>query len=192
MTTFLLVRYGRCDLAEDVLLGRSDTAGLSEDGRQQIARLGFFARHKVELIQSSPRRRCRETASELAKTLQAPVEDIEALDEVNYGAWTGHSFEELRSAPKWNLWNEKRDSARPPDGETMREVQSRVIRHMQCLAAVYPDSRLVIVTYAEVIRAVLLHHNHMPLRDWQRFRIEPGTVWCIDQELAPSLHSVAS
>ncbi len=185
MTTFLLVRNGRTDLTNDVLLGRSDPAGLSEDGKAQIHRLGFFmSRHKVDLIQTSPRRRCRETASELALALNAAVEDAEALDEVDFGEWTGRRFDDLAGDPLWQEWNERRDSTRPPGGERMRDVQIRVVRHMQCLTAVYPEGRIVLVTHAEVIRAVLLHQNGLPLRDWRRFRIEPGTVWSVDQMVA--------
>ncbi len=169
----------------EVLLGRSDPAGLSEDGRAQIQRLGFFlARHKVDLIQTSPRRRCRETASELAVALNAAVEDAEALDEVDFGGWTGRRFDDLAGDPLWQEWNEHRDSTRPPNGERMREVQIRVVRHMQCLAAVYTEERIVLVTHAEVIRAVLLHQNGLPLRDWSRLRIEPGTVWSVEQAAA--------
>lgn len=181
MTTFLLVRHGRTDLTNDVLLGRSDPVGLSQDGKAQIHRLGFFmSRHKVDLIQTSPRRRCRETASELALALNAAVEDAEALDEVDFGDWTGCRFDELAGNPLWQEWNEHRDGTRPPNGERMREVQIRIVRHMQCLAAVYTEGRIVLVTHAEVIRAVLLHQNGMPLRDWSRLRVEPGTVWSIE------------
>jgi Fructose-2,6-bisphosphatase len=192
MTQFLLIRHGKHDGPEGVLLGRTDAAGLSDEGREQIRRLGvFIARPQVDLIYSSPRRRCAETATELAVALNAAVEIDEALDEIDYGAWTGRSLKELEGDPAWLAWNEQRDFVRIPDGERMRDVQIRILRHLQCAAAVHPDARIVIVTHAEVIRAAVLAERRLRFRQWSEIEVEPGSVWLMER-IVPAIKAVAS
>lgn len=192
MTQFLLIRHGKHDGPEGFLLGRSNAAGLSEEGREQIRRLGFFlARPQVDLIYTSPRRRCRDTAAELAIALGAPVETDEALDEVDFGSWAGCSFEDLASDPIWTEWNEKRDVVRAPGGERMRDVQIRILRHLQCASALHPDARIAIVTHAEIIRAAMLAERGLSLRQWGDIDVELGSVWPIER-FAPVIEAVAS
>jgi broad specificity phosphatase PhoE len=186
MTQFLLIRHGNHDGPENILFGRTDEVGLSSDGREQIRRLGLFlARPEIDLIYTSPRRRCRETASELALVCDAPVEEDLALDEVDYGAWTGHSFRELSRDAVWTAWNDHRDFVRVPGGERMRDVQIRVLRLMQCVSAIHPGARVVLVTHAEVIRAAMLAERGMSLRQWSEIDVEPGSVWPLERSLPP-------
>jgi broad specificity phosphatase PhoE len=192
MTQFLFIRHGKHVGPEGVLLGRSDAAGLSEEGREQIRRLGFFvARPQVDLIYTSPRRRCLETATELAIALDALVEADVALDEVDYGTWTGRSFDDLAHDSAWTAWNDQRDVVRIPDGERMRDVQIRVLRYLQCASAVHPDARIAVVTHAEVIRAAMLAECGLSLRQWADIDVEPGSVWLMER-IAPTVEAVAS
>jgi broad specificity phosphatase PhoE len=192
MTQFLLIRHGKHTGPEDVLLGRSDAAGLSGEGWEQIRRLGFFlARPQVDLIYASPRRRCLDTAAQLAMAFGAPVETDEALDEVDYGSWTGQSFSALAGDPVWAEWNEKRDLVRAPGGERMRDVQVRILRHLQCASVLHPEARIAVVTHAEVIRAALLAERGLSLRKWSEIDVELGSVWPIER-FAPAIEAVAS
>jgi broad specificity phosphatase PhoE len=192
MTHFLLIRHGKHNGPDGVLLGRSDAAGLSDEGREQIRRLGFFlARPQVDFIYTSPRLRCRETAAELAIAFGAPVETDEALDEVNYGEWTGRTFDDLAGDAVWATWNDQRDFVRVPGGERMRDVQIRIMRHLQCASALHPDARIAIVTHAEVIRAAVLAERNLSLRQWAEIDVELGSVWPLDR-IQPVAEAVAS
>ena len=98
------------------------------------------------------------------------------MDELDVGHWTGASFEELNSNPHWHAWNSKRGSTRPPGGESMRELQQRVLVHLATLEREHPDEKIVIVSHAEPIRAAILHYSGLPLDAFARIRIDPGTI----------------
>ena len=142
MTVLFFVRHGAHALQDRVLVGRTDVP-LSEAGREQAAWLGErLRREQVHMVQASPRQRTRETADRIAIALGLPVETVSALDEVDVGEWTGRAFAELKADPGWELWNGRRAMARPPNGETMLEVQVRVTGHVQRVCALHPDNML--------------------------------------------------
>jgi broad specificity phosphatase PhoE len=192
MTQFLLIRHGKHNGSDNVLLGRTDEAGLSVEGHEQVRRLGLFvARPQIDLVYTSPRRRCRETAREIALAAAAPLEAAEALDDVDYGAWTGSSFTQLARDTIWTAWNAHRDFVRVPNGERMRDVQIRILRFLQCVSAVHPAARVAVVTHAELIRAAVLAERGLSLRDWAQIEIEPCSVWLLERQ-EPSIEAVAS
>ncbi len=58
----------------------------------------------------------------------------------------------------------------------MQDVRRRTVQHMRCVAAVYPRQSVVLVTHAENIRAALLHEKRVPLREYWRFDVRPGSI----------------
>src|SRR5688572_5962698 len=96
MTTLLLVRHATSALTDNVLLGRVVDAPLDEHGRAQCRRLArHFSARQTCRVESSPRLRTRQTAEAIARALSIePCMDA-ALDEIDFGAWSGRSFAEL-------------------------------------------------------------------------------------------------
>jgi probable phosphoglycerate mutase len=176
MATIYLVRHGAHRLIDRVLCGRSDLASLSPEGVIQADRLAqFFADKAVECVQSSPRRRTRETAAPIARRQGLAVQDAEAMDELDSGEWTGVDFDTLRSDPAWQDWNARRGQTRPPGGESMGELQARVVGYLETLHASAPADT-VIVTHAEPIRAAILHYRGMPLERFSEIDVAPGSI----------------
>jgi probable phosphoglycerate mutase len=101
---------------------------------------------------------------------------VPEVDELDIGAWTGRSFEELETDPHWHVWNRERGSARPPDGESMDQLQERVLDHLAQVKADYPNDRIVIVSHAEPIRAAVLHYRGMRMDDFASVKIDPASV----------------
>jgi probable phosphoglycerate mutase len=152
-------------------------AGLDDNGREQARRVaGSLAEKGVTVIQSSPQARARETAQPIGGRTGMPVEIAEAVDEIDVGAWTGKPFSALRDDPLWQRWNRARGSARPPGGESMQELQTRVVQHLYRISSDRPDARVVVVSHAEVIRAALLHVLKLPLDDFWRIEIAPASI----------------
>jgi broad specificity phosphatase PhoE len=177
VTTFFVTRHAPHGLVDTVLVGRMPGANLDENGRAQ-ARLiaGILADRDVTAIQSSPRERARETAQPIAERTGVPIEIAQAVDEIDVGDWTGRPFSALRDDPLWQHWNSARGSTRPPHGETMQELQARVVDHLYRISSDHPDARVVIVSHAEVIRAALLHVLELPLDDFWLLEIAPASV----------------
>jgi len=177
VVTVLLVRHTSHSLIDRVLVGRAAHVGLSELGERQARALARdLAPRRVARVESSPQRRARETAEPIARALGLPIEIAPKMDELDVGLWTGASFEELKNNPHWHAWNSKRDSTRPPGGESMRDLQKRVLDHLATLEREHPAEDIVLVSHAEPIRAAVLHYRGLPLDAFAQVRIDPGSI----------------
>ena len=58
----------------------------------------------------------------------------EELNEIDYGQWTNRALAELRDIPEWRRFNRFRSGSPIPDGESMIEVQDRMLRLIEHLA----------------------------------------------------------
>jgi broad specificity phosphatase PhoE len=177
VTTIYLVRHALHDRLAQVLVGRMPGVSLGEKGRMQACRLAeHLTQARLTQVHSSPRARARETAAPIALRAAVPMEITSALDEIDVGEWTGQTFAELRADARWAAWNTARGSARPPSGESMQELQRRVVNHLDLIRHCDPDGRVVAVTHAEPIRAAVLHCLGMPLDEFARIEIAPAAV----------------
>lgn len=175
--TVFLVRHASHGVVDRILVGRGEDVQLSDGGREQAAALArLFSGKSVTVVQSSPRRRARETAEPIAAAVGTTVEIEPALDEIDFGRWTGSSFEELAPDPLWQSWNATRSTSRPPGGETMAEAQARVIGHVERLGRSLGRGQAVVVSHCDVIRAALLHVLARPLDHWSEIEVEPASV----------------
>jgi len=177
VVTVLLVRHTSYSLIDRVLVGRAPHVGLSEPGwRQAHALARDLVRRPICRVQSSPQRRARETAEPIARAFGLPIEIAPKMDELDVGLWSGASFEKLSSNAHWQAWNSKRCSTRPPGGESMRELQKRVLDHLAALEREHPGEEIVLVSHAEPIRAAVLHYRGLPLDAFAQVRIAPGSI----------------
>ncbi len=183
-----LVRHGAHSLVNRVLCGRSDDVSLSADGVEQARRLAdYFAGKSIDAVQSSPRRRAWQTAVPIANSSNIAVESQQSMDELDVNAWTGRSFDSLATDPAWNAWNSNRSAARPPGGESMVELQARVLAHLDSLKHGVANA-IVIVSHAEPIRAALLHCCGIPLDRFTEIEIDPASV-SIVRDTGKELHA---
>ena len=58
----------------------------------------------------------------------------------------------------------------------MSELQVRVVRGILSLVATHQSERIVIVTHAEPIRAAILHYRQIPLNEFARIQVDPGSL----------------
>jgi len=164
-------------LVDAVLVGRTAGTRLNEKGREQARRIAdYFAANRITAVQSSPQERARETAKPIAVRAGVPVEIAAAVDEIDVGDWMGQRFAELCEDDLWQLWNRRRSAVRPPQGETMQELQTRVLRHIYQTSSARPDGRIVMVSHAEPIRAAVLHVLKLSLDEFWRIEIAPASV----------------
>lgn len=186
MCRILLIRHAHHPLSTKTLVGRDDNkVHLSALGRQQAAELAkLLADETIDGLQSSPRLRCIETAEALATEFDLPVIVEPALDEIDFGAWTGADFAHLENDPKWRAWNANRSRARPPGGESMAEVRNRVLRHIESTNRRYPSRTIAMVTHAENIRVMRLHGAGLGVDAWQSFDVPLASVTSLDLALA--------
>lgn len=178
MTTFCLVRHASYALLGQVLAGCALDVSLDQTGRRQVEALAkdFSRCRRIGAVQSSPRRRTLETARPIAERIGRPLEVERALDEVDFGEWSGRRFAELGGDPRWQAWNERRGKERAPGGESMAEVQRRVVAHLERVRDRHPGAIVVVVSHCDVIRAALLHYRGQPLDAYAGISIPPAAV----------------
>lgn len=162
---------------DDVLFGRIVDAPLDEHGERQAAAVAArLAREGEMLIEASPRLRTQQTAHAIANSTHAEVRTALDLDEIDFGRWSGQRFVSLTEDPQWRKWNERRDVACTPAGDSIANVQSRVARHLHRMHAAFPSGTIAIVTHAEVIRSALLWILQMPVTAYQKLEISPSSI----------------
>jgi probable phosphomutase (TIGR03848 family) len=187
MARFLLIRHGEHRAGAGVLVGRTDGVGLSETGRGQAAglieRVGGLP---IRAVYSSPVQRCRETAAPLAGHLGVEVRAAAGLNEVDFGDWTGRAFAELAPLPEWNRWNAHRSVSRAPGGESMVEVQSRVVAEIVHLSQQHgEDEPVALFSHGDVIRAAMAHFLGVPLDLFLRIEISLASVSVVELGESP-------
>lgn len=176
-TTVFLVRHGAHDRLGKTLCGRMDGVNLSEQGRREAEAIARrLAGEELEAVYSSPLERTRETAGPIAVAIGASVTLDEDLSEIDFGAWTGKTFEELHDDPAWRVWNQARGIARPPGGESMVEVQARLRRWLSRVRDRHPEGRIAAVTHADVIKALVAYALGFSLDQHGRLEVSPGSV----------------
>lgn len=179
-TIFHLIRHAAHDRLGTVLVGRLNGVHLSLAGRAQAAELArHFAQEEIAAVLSSPRERAQETAEPIARALGTTHRVSNALDEVNLGGWQGHGFAELGRDEHWLRWNAARSMTRPPNGETIAEVQARMLAELLHLHRTVPGEQCILVSHAEPIRAVLLHLLGVGADNWSRIEVEPAGITTI-------------
>ena len=172
MTIFYLLRHGEHVLRGRVLAGRTPGVGLSARGRAEIAAVADrLAEERIAALCSSPLQRTRETAEILADRLDLPIEYREDVIELDFGEWTGLTFDAVRADERWKLWSTCRSIATVPGGESMRQVQERVVEALFELRQAHRDGTVVVVSHGDVIRAALLFALGMPLDSYSRIEV---------------------
>lgn len=179
--TFYLVRHAAHELVDRVLAGRMPGVDLSPLGRKQAKAIGdWLAPLEITHVLSSPQPRALQTAAPLARKAGLKIIVLDALDEMDFGDWTGRPFAELKLDPHWQSWNRTRAAVRPPGGETMGEAQARVINALNALNITHTNARLALFSHAEIIRAVVLRCLSLPLDAWNTLEIAPASMTALE------------
>jgi broad specificity phosphatase PhoE len=177
MTTFLLIRHAAHGLLGKTLVGRTAGVHLSAEGQEQATRLAeWLSNQPIRAVYSSPLERACETAAPIADTLRLPLRISNALLELDFGEWTGRSFDQLSGDERWDHWNAFRSGTRAPGGETMLEAQARMVAELERLRGEHPDERVVVVGHSDPIKATLAYYLAMPLDLFGRLEISPASV----------------
>lgn len=155
-----------------MLSGRS---GIALDARgiaEADALAAALAATPIAAIHSSPRQRAQQTAAAIARGRALPVATAPALDEIDFGRFTGRSFAALAGDPDWARWNAQRGTARCPGGETMAEAAARAWRFVDGLGA----GVTVCVTHCDIVRALVCDLLGLGYARMFRIDCDPASV----------------
>lgn len=181
-TRILLVRHGVNDYVKKGLLaGRTPGVHLNTDGQAQAQavaeRLGG---EKIAAVYSSPLERCQETATPLAERLGLELRLLEDVKETDCGAWTGQALEELRKAETWQQVQINPSGFRFPDGESMLEIQARMVAALERLSREHKGETIAVFSHSDPIKLAVAFYVGMPLDLFQRLDVSPASVSELD------------
>ncbi len=150
---------------------------LSPDGQAQaVALADRFAGQDIAAVATSPVQRARETAAPLAARLTLTPVAEPGFAEIDFGRWTGLRFDALDGDPAWEAWNRLRSLACCPGGESMHGAQSRALTALDGLRASHRGGEIVVVSHADIIKALLAPALGLSLDHLHRLRIDPASV----------------
>ena len=175
--TILMVRHASHGDIGSRLSGRLPGLALSDEGRMQAKALARgIAAEAPDAVQSSPVLRARQTADAVAGACGLPITNVDALQEVDFGDWTGRDFANLDGDAEWDFWNTHRSQASAPAGESMQAAQDRAYAHFSAMVAEYHGKTLVMVTHCDIIRALVAAILGFSLDNILRFDVGPASV----------------
>ncbi|MEN3339773.1 MAG: hypothetical protein V7647_3449 [Acidobacteriota bacterium] len=176
-TVALLIRHGHTDAVGQRLVGRLPGVGLSARGRAEVAALAArLALTPIAAVYSSPLERAVLTAEPIAAAHGVEVTALDSLIELDFGEWTGCTFDALDRLPAWRRFNAHRSTAAVPGGETALDVQRRVVRMLDHLRTTHPHETVALVSHQDVIRTAILHCAGVSLDLFDRFEVSSASI----------------
>ena len=177
----LLTRHGTSEhnLVTRFYMGRSPDSRLVQEGRDQARALGaYLARTRpVAHIVASSLPRARETAEIVAAALGAvPVQEDEALWELNKGEWEGRMPRDGVPEPERALWEEHPYDFRFPGGESFADVAARAVPAFERWIARCAGEPVLFVLHGDVICALLRHLLALPPDRVRTLLVRPCSV----------------
>jgi probable phosphoglycerate mutase len=176
-TTLVLVRHAVTAQTGPLLSGRAPGIDLSEKGVDQAqavaARLAVLP---VRAVYTSPIERTRQTAEHIAAHHGLEVRELPGVIEADYGEWTGGTIAELAKTDLWRTVQIVPSRARFPGGESISEMQSRMVTALEEVITAHPGELIVVVSHADPIKAAIAHFSGVHLDLFQRVIVSPASV----------------
>jgi probable phosphoglycerate mutase len=183
-TTLVLVRHGVTEHTTGKRftggLG-GDNLGLTDEGRDQARGTADWLSplaEGIDVVVSSPVRRTLETAEILAARLGKTFVTDDGLAEMEFGAWEGLTFAEVRERHPDDLdaWLGSLDVGPGGTGESLRTVQERVLASLEKVLADHAGQTVLAVSHVTPIKVLVAHALGAPLESVFRMELAPASV----------------
>lgn len=187
MNVYLIRHMATADNEAGVWMGRGLDLPVLESQKQAFSeRVGRLFEGGLEgksAVYCSPLQRAKETAEELAKTLNLDLEPVVIADltEDQVGEWEGKSIAQTRQdfPQEFETWQKNADDFRFPGGESFQEIQERSyskILEISKKEMGYGASNLFIVTHGDPIRTTVSKIMEAPINAKNEFTVDNGSV----------------
>ncbi|MDC7125361.1 MAG: histidine phosphatase family protein [Spirochaetales bacterium] len=189
MKDLLLLRHGEHD--KKGYIGGGSDVPLSSSGKKEAEQLVSALRDfKPDFIFTSPMLRCLQSIEPFLKMEETPKPIIcEDLKELNFGEWEGKTYDEINKTDKerLTLWYSAPESYKPPEGESLAQLNKRIEVFMKNIVCNGKDGRYLIVSHGGPIRCILSQLSKTGIEGHWLFQIDKGSFCRInifdDQEV---------
>ena len=165
-----LIRHTTPLIEKGFIYGRTDVS-LTADFPEEKALVLKQLPATVDRVYSSPSDRCLQ----LAKAIATDCKVERDLYELDFGEWEGKTWDTVDRAIS-EVWMNDFVNLSPPNGESMLQMQSRVMKFWDSMAEQSHRS-VAIVTHGGVIRIILAHHWLIALKDVFDIKVSFGEVF---------------
>jgi probable phosphomutase (TIGR03848 family) len=178
MTILLLIRHATNDYVKDGrLAGWIPGVHINAQGQRQADALARRLAHlSIHAIYSSPLERAVDTAQAVAQCQKLSVQIREELGEVRAGEWAGKAIKELEPTDEWKQMLAHPVGFHLPGGESIDEVQTRMVAAIDTIVAAHPDQIVAAVSHADPIKATIAHYIGLDLGCFGSLLIDPASV----------------
>ncbi|HUH37007.1 MAG TPA: histidine phosphatase family protein [Spongiibacteraceae bacterium] len=168
--TLDLLRHGACEGGE-IFRGSTDVALSAEGWEQMHAAIADLT--GWEAIVSSPMRRCRRFAAQLAERVARPHRVMEDLREIHFGEWEGNTTASVlaEQGDLLRLYWDDPLAVTPPGGEPVADFRARVLPCLDKLLKDYRGQQLLVVSHGAVVRMMICQLLDLPLTSFSRFSV---------------------
>jgi broad specificity phosphatase PhoE len=184
----VLVRHGETVGESSIrLYGATDIELAPEGEAQMVASSRSLTGWQFDAVFSSPLRRARRSAEVMLTTIEHPtitIEEVAGFREIDFGAWEGWTWAEVRERDPENLarWGREGGSFRFPSGDVRGEFVERV----QAATAPTIEARfaagarsILVVAHKGVVKAIAARMLGRPALELEGFDLELGELRCL-------------
>lgn len=181
MARLFLVRHGETDWNRNGQIMGARPIPLNHTGKLQAQRLASMLKgYSISRLHSSPVERARQTAEILASALGLSVTIDPGLREIGMGTWEGLYWHDLADDIARINFYLRPHEARPPQGETFGEVQNRAVETVERLLNETTNETILLVSHADVLRAILAHYLRFDLASIRQIRIDHASLTALE------------
>ncbi len=169
MTRLVLIRHGQSEAnLKSVFAGHTD-APLAELGKAQAEQTAAYVtkQYQVDGVYASDLKRAYATGKAVADCLGQTVIPCEKLREIYAGAWENQPFQALIDSgdENYETWRFDIGRATCTGGESVKELQARIIKEITRIAEENTGRTVVLATHATPIRVFQCHCEHRPIEE---------------------------
>lgn len=179
LTRLILIRHGQIQANVDKLWHGSTDSPLTEEGREQAARVGKRIQSdypQVAGIYASPLQRTFNTAQAVADATTKPLKTHAGLREYGIGDLEGTSFAELAKEHLFFERLSKDPNYAPDNGESLHQVRDRVTDAFHEIARSHPGEDVVIVSHGAALALALGQLLHDDPYAWDKYQFKNTSV----------------
>lgn len=166
MTRLYLVRHCEAEGNIKHVFQGSYDADISENGKEQLARLKErFRGVQFDTIYSSPLKRAFKTAQAIDSFLKKKIICVDGLREINGGHWEGKNFGLLPELypDEYEAWANEPWNFSPKGGESMRHIYDRIWNTIISIMKENEGKTVVIASHGCAIRNFICRAKGLPL-----------------------------
>lgn len=176
VTTLYLIRHGQVLHHDEWRFTGHLDVEMDETGISQFYTIvNYLSRYAIRAVYSSDLKRSLKGAKIIARKLNISLFIDPSFRELSFGKWEGLKAEEIPEPMPEDLTD-----FRFGGGETIRELQQRIIPALKDIISRHKGEEIVLVGHGGVNRVILLEALGMELKNFYRIKQEYGCLNIIE------------